>query len=1715
MAVEIPVYVDIKGAFDRAVSEIPKELPKLEKVLSSKALSMNIDFGRGATSLRNVLTDTTLSAKDLEKALRAIKREYDAAVVSGASKSRTSAEVNNLAKAYGLVEQRLKGVYNANTVAAMRLEDTIAKVKFKIKELQGQLSSLAPGTDQFNKLNYQLILQQRRLGDLTKQVYMYKAGIDQVSNSLGKQTGLVKQLTGYFSGLYAVHLVARFVKQIRDVTGELEYQRVALGHLLKDEAAGNELFARTMEAAKESPFRIMNLVTYTKQLAAYRIEQERLFDTTQRLADISAGLGVDMNRLILAYGQVRAASVLRGQELRQFTEAGIPLVEELADKFTELKGKVVSTADVFKLISDRAVPFSMISEIFEDLTDKGGMFYEMQKQQAETLKGRWEKLKDAYDQALQRVGESSTFQGWNDTVLKALTLILNNLQGIVRVLNAATVSFVAYRVVTKAVSSDGFKLARVFARDYGAAGLLTVAVNGLTAAWKRLSVAFKANWVGLAISVVAGLITYLTTFRKKTEEATNANEAMERSIEEMAKANDDYRKTKNMIDRYEKLSSKIELTAKENLRLAKTMSSLREEFPALIDEIGNENEALSEQVAHLTKANEERLKERRAAKEKELNIEEEKNKALEREAEEATKQYSEAYKVLIRAQALRDKGAKELNKDLIGTPTVGYTDAKLQADVERAAAASSAAMDVMDEANKKLETSNNLIARLKEQIEPSDTKKEWQEWQNQISALQNKLMSLGDTPVFTPEEIGNFTSIYDLSQKLKKKIDDLTVSVKGMKMQFSDMSNKSSAAAEALSSEISASEKTLEIAEAIRLSLGLIFKKSSGSDTRLSDLKKDMGEITNAYKKFLDLQEYMGRQSAIDEIGVLFPQLNGWIPTLESTLEKLKRMRDDVSAKLAKSPKDKTLLEMQRAIDTEISNLKFDDLKKTIDANLKKISEDIKHSETARNFYNDILSLSGDETLSATLTMSVYGETGKKFKDRIQKELYESISSIDKSKVDNGVIQQMLADVTTLDWDDLEANLDKVPKEVQDLIKRLRADTEKYESEQIKSYASLLLKFDEIEQQKVNIKNQSRADIAAVEEGLEKEISGIKANAEIKDKEAAEAAARARAALVVKGIEDETKLSLSRLEKDYRLFFGTVGLISDEAARKVVADQKEMLYKQFLQDGNFVKYNREIRALNDQLEKYTKNKGLFAEYLSGGFDSAAEKLSQYSDNLRALAGTLTDKDGKIDVSEESIDFVNKLGLIFGGKAFGVSGRKNVWNQLVEKFEGQPEEIKKAFSDAASELDSKLQNFQAGIGWADFWVSLIGGAINTFDEIAQHSKNASGEVQEGWNEVANVIMKIPTLGLSKTDDAWERFTSMNDRAMEGFEKFKSGNILGALVDVVYSWAEMFEKSTRTIDRQIEEQSETIEDLDYQYKRLENSIQKAFGSDYIANYNKQLDALYAKQEAYMTQANLESQKGKKADPAKIKEYEDAARDVGDQILDMQSQLSEFFSGTDLTSAAKDFANAWIEAYKEFGSTTDAMREKFNDMLQNMVENSLAAKIMQEILAPLFQQIDDMAADSELSGADIAQIAASAPEYIDKINAAMSSLMAGLTAAGYNIRQQPGQFTGIKRNLANATEESINGLTQQMLVNNVYMSHIPVISANVAQILAIMSGGTAENPTTGASYQLNNELALQYMSALPNIDQNIAELLRAVKSVISDKNSSTNLNVIAVRA
>lgn len=264
--------------------------------------------------------------------------------------------------------------------------------------------------------------------DYKRKLDVLNAAIEQHNKNLkeaGVNSRALTEQTSYMAGYmsrwaqrmafaFSVGSIKNFVEQIASVRGQFELSERSLEAILQNKPKADEIFNKTVELAVKSPFRIKDLVDYTRQLSAYRIESDKLYYTTKRLADVSAGLGVDMGRLILAYGQVKAAAYLRGSEVRQFTEAGINMYGELQQYFKEVKGEAYTTAQIVDMISKRKVTFEDVEAIFQRMTDKGGTFYNMQEIQAETLQGKISNLKDAFYVMLNDIGTA------NDDVFKGL-----------------------------------------------------------------------------------------------------------------------------------------------------------------------------------------------------------------------------------------------------------------------------------------------------------------------------------------------------------------------------------------------------------------------------------------------------------------------------------------------------------------------------------------------------------------------------------------------------------------------------------------------------------------------------------------------------------------------------------------------------------------------------------------------------------------------------------------------------------------------------------------------------------------------------------------------------------------------------------------------------------------------------------------------------------------------------------------------------------------------------------------------------------------------------------------------------------------------------------------------------------------------------------------------------------------------------------------------
>jgi hypothetical protein len=330
-----------------------------------------------------------------------------------------------------------------------------------------------------------------------------------MNGAMNSQLSIVGQLRNEFLGLYSIYAAQNFLRAVVDIGGELENQKIAMASILQDEGKATTIFNQIKKLAVASPFGVMDLNQYAKQLSAYSIPYNELYDTMKRLADISAGVGVDMGRIILAFGQIKAAKFLKGTELRQLTEANIPMVDKLAERFSKLEGRIVSAGEVLDMISKKKVTFEDVKDVLWELTDDGGMFHNMQEVLSESVKSKWKNLADAIDIMLGDIAESmgSTLK-WT---AESLTTLAQNWKEVVPFITAATAAFGTYRVMVYAGSrATGVANATLIkgtlaAKQKTAADLvmasnyrtLTAAEKGLIASRNAMT---TAEWRALAVS---------------------------------------------------------------------------------------------------------------------------------------------------------------------------------------------------------------------------------------------------------------------------------------------------------------------------------------------------------------------------------------------------------------------------------------------------------------------------------------------------------------------------------------------------------------------------------------------------------------------------------------------------------------------------------------------------------------------------------------------------------------------------------------------------------------------------------------------------------------------------------------------------------------------------------------------------------------------------------------------------------------------------------------------------------------------------------------------------------------------------------------------------------------------------------------------------------------------------------------------------------------
>ena len=274
-------------------------------------------------------------------------------------------------------------------------------------------------------------------------------GFEKANSHAGKLNSTVQDLKSLFLQGGLVFGAQQFAMSIITTGGEMEKQHIALQSILGDMQNANTMFNQIKELALNSPFTFSELNRDVKQLAAYGVEYDQLYDTTKRLADMSSGLGVSFDRIALAFGQVQARGWLDGKELRQIAYAGIPLLDKLSKFYSKQEGRNVSTSEIKTRISNREVSFDDVKSIFWQMTDAGGQFYNMQQVLSETLLGRYNKLKDAWEIMLADFADGkSVIGGTFKFILDQVTNLVQRMHTLSPVVIGAMSGFAMKRVGT-------------------------------------------------------------------------------------------------------------------------------------------------------------------------------------------------------------------------------------------------------------------------------------------------------------------------------------------------------------------------------------------------------------------------------------------------------------------------------------------------------------------------------------------------------------------------------------------------------------------------------------------------------------------------------------------------------------------------------------------------------------------------------------------------------------------------------------------------------------------------------------------------------------------------------------------------------------------------------------------------------------------------------------------------------------------------------------------------------------------------------------------------------------------------------------------------------------------------------------------------------------------------------------------------------------------
>lgn len=1560
--------------------------------------------------------------KEAQAAEKASRREQEASDKAAAKAEKDASRIRAAQeKAYmtdWLKQQRSAFYSNTNAViadtnGAKTLRDHIAAVK----ELQQARLSLDT-TDKNYKQNLASV------NEAIKQhsKVLKEAGVN--AKSLGEQTSYI---AGYLSRLaqrtavvFSFGAAKSFVEQIAEVRGQFELSERSLEAILQNKPKADEIFNKTVELAVKSPFRIKDLVDYTRQLSAYRIESDKLYDTTKRLADVSAGLGVDMGRLILAYGQVKAAAYLRGSEVRQFTEAGINMYGELQQYFKEVKGEAYTTAQIVDMISKRKVTFEDVEAIFQRMTDKGGTFYNMQEIQAETLQGKISNLKDAFDVMLNDIGKAN--EGTMKGMVSWGTSMLDNWKALAEIGKALIPILIAIKANSMFAKTS---LGQAFSQASGTGivrykALFVNSLDGMKKALKDFGGLVKSSLsgigVGLAIYAVAEVITtvydkiskYNENVRKAEEEtikakgaigalagtynelanaATNANGKLEGK--DLEKNVEDRRTTlQKLIDAASKdgLTFKINVDTLDVSQLNTTFSKVEKEYKDFIDSIEvirrnyAKNDAwntwftdgLDDDAGDYKDAVIDALAKSSQMERVVANI-----NANYKQATSTTKKYFDEIRAgqkdnesnidymtrmyeLIKKINIAQGGSDYKMPSFIGTSQADFNDLiRAMNSVQNKAQELNSEFDAVF-GNLRKKYSNDPI-KIQGVIDRIAAERDWNQYERDL-AYRHFGINVSINKNSMEKEV-NWVDDY-LSGFFAKKKYGINLVVKEITNDkaLESFLEKGDDAAKAAKNWRELEKRLASVGKNTKKikvddSIRKMFK---AGDPRLGGNTIDVSTLRQM------VREYKNAATATAKgLGV-----NPFEKEDKKAAKNAAKEQRDILNERISLLKDMSS-EYQKLIKYEGEEQATADVRKHFALAAKNVGMNInnfipdrqtiaKKIEYLASQYKE-LGKRGSALRNATeIRLDIDEEYFKQQLDDAKNNAQEAFSQLDLFKKLKG--EGLSDSIIKSMFGDLTSSFDDVRKSITDDFEaKWGKDQTKWGDDVAKEYTSQMQKLDkEVYQDQVN---QTQELIKAYKQQLTDQLQLDRwyINERYKLQNNANIAKNPELQRQLKeNLDAQYQQKTSKNNwKEFQNSDMYVRLFDnlEQVSSKALAAMTKRLQALRVDLKNLDP--KDAKSIVEQINKVNEVRNSRNPFKA--FTSGLKEMIKASKDLKKSGGV----DKYVELNELRADLTSKL----QSQNAYVESLEHEYNELA-KIKGADESVVAALKLKLATNKSIRDSLKSQLNLTDEQIAKLGTIMTEEEQAKAKFSKSVTDITDVVSTMANSFNALFE-ALSGSDANLENTLDIVSSIGQAVGSYYSGNYAGVVsgaMGALTGVAKLFSNEGK-IDKEIARQERAVNSLQHAYEKLKKSMDDAFDTQKLYEYNqKSVDALKKQQKAYQAMINAERGR-KKPDEGKIQEWEQQIDDLNTTIQELGESMTEalggFGSQSNYKSAAEAFSEAWVDAFNEGSDALEALNNKFDEYFNTMLTKQLMNRATSKYIQPILEAFDKAVSEGSEGG------------------------------------------------------------------------------------------------------------------------------------------------------